>query len=1115
MMKLKSNILVTGILLVWMLFFTEAAMAQTRPAITIRSTVSQGYWNSPSTWDQGRIPTIDDVVLLDRPVRMRGHGATVRGLVIENGGQLRGRNLYYRGSINVTDYFENHGVVGGDLSQVRLGGVIDNQGLLNVSQLHFNSGPIHLVQPLDTPIVLLGDLSILSPLRLYNFLKTNGHTINSNGHHLYLNDVQGDLGVAGSGSIFINGIVGEEVTVDAIDAPESFVFLSAPTIKQYGDITALTTYIDGQVQMKKTGLTISSDVEISETGSWSGEAVWVRHAVRVNGSLTSRGAFGPYVYPYITDDVVNLGEYLGQEIRLGGSGEKTVVGDFPTTIELHSDQTWMTSPTVITYQSNGHVLTLPDDVTLRTTNIPSASEFAGDGSVVIVDPSGDGSYSPNIQKIIGENINLVFEASNARLADNIRTKVIEIRDAILASDDIVLEADQVAFVGGSLSGYGNSREYNITVDTPDLSGSGHLGPFTDWRIYTDIPLGFTAGWNTNVKLEHKGAGFTGTYRLAGVVADFLDNAKSVLVSSLQPNLRDALNTGQPHYYSYQTDNGWTGALTLNAGYNPFNTSSGIAKRNFFQFSFVPNQDRETPFEVTVTTPTNPGYSGTVRLVALRGEIYPRTIELEDGYWQGEIVLFHTGGGQQVVAEGIGSHVGYSGRTNYFHVVDPDPATGSGQASGQIRGVVRNSDGSRANHGTVTLTSDTVLEQYVANIDIDGTYQMDLPADTYHVETTDGLRQTIQVPTDELVAHDIVLNRTCEPTDKIPVLLVPGIEGSDRIGETGWFPRLTKHAPEWDANVLEIHNPELPLVVQDPGGWNDIRTLLTQNGYEQNCTFFNVPYDWSLSVPDIAEQYLQPWIDHAKQAASSTQVDIVAHSMGGLVSRAYIQGDDYDDDVRKLAMVGTPNQGSAMSYFSWEGGDPVAADQYAAIPTPLLAGLFQSMTITLNHAIKTEEESPLCQTSLLGTFTGGMTCDRNRTKQFLWDHAPSVGNLYPTYDFLFAENTDGQYQATMPTFTNNFLQDLNNQSLGTSTEIKLFVGTGFDTVRNVYVDSDSKGDTIYTDGEVLYTSTAPGDETVTMESVRWDESVHFSDSQIQEHISLILAYGKEIIEFLSK
>ncbi len=66
------------------------------------------------------------------------------------------------------------------------------------------------------------------------------------------------------------------------------------------------------------------------------------------------------------------------------------------------------------------------------------------------------------------------------------------------------------------------------------------------------------------------------------------------------------------------------------------------------------------------------------------------------------------------------------------------------------------------------------------------------------------------------------------------------------------------------------------------------------------------------------------IEMIKRREHVSKVDVVAHSMGGLVSRAYIEVDDFDDnpslaagfeyggDVRKLVMLATPNQGASFA-----------------------------------------------------------------------------------------------------------------------------------------------------------------------------------------------------------
>jgi pimeloyl-ACP methyl ester carboxylesterase len=65
---------------------------------------------------------------------------------------------------------------------------------------------------------------------------------------------------------------------------------------------------------------------------------------------------------------------------------------------------------------------------------------------------------------------------------------------------------------------------------------------------------------------------------------------------------------------------------------------------------------------------------------------------------------------------------------------------------------------------------------------------------------------------------------------------------------------------------------------------------------------------TLTIAQNAAQ-LDTYIDGVKRSTGAEQVDLLAHSMGGLVSRYYIHELMTDDDVAQLIMLGTPNGGS--------------------------------------------------------------------------------------------------------------------------------------------------------------------------------------------------------------
>lgn len=57
------------------------------------------------------------------------------------------------------------------------------------------------------------------------------------------------------------------------------------------------------------------------------------------------------------------------------------------------------------------------------------------------------------------------------------------------------------------------------------------------------------------------------------------------------------------------------------------------------------------------------------------------------------------------------------------------------------------------------------------------------------------------------------------------------------------------------------------------------------------------------------------IQEVKKETGARKVDLIASSMGGLVSRSYIESSVYAQDVNQLIMIGTPNHGSTLADLS--------------------------------------------------------------------------------------------------------------------------------------------------------------------------------------------------------
>ena len=134
-----------------------------------------------------------------------------------------------------------------------------------------------------------------------------------------------------------------------------------------------------------------------------------------------------------------------------------------------------------------------------------------------------------------------------------------------------------------------------------------------------------------------------------------------------------------------------------------------------------------------------------------------------------------------------------------------------------------------------------------------------------------------------------------PEKKSPIIIVPGIVGSWYSSKYGWQMDPILHT------------------------YDDLMTALRGAGYKDGEDLFAFPYDWRQTNVYSAYQ-LKEKIDEVKLAASSNKVDLVAHSMGGLVARQYIESEDYDNDVGRIVFLGTPQQGAPQAYRYWEAGE---------------------------------------------------------------------------------------------------------------------------------------------------------------------------------------------------
>lgn len=105
-------------------------------------------------------------------------------------------------------------------------------------------------------------------------------------------------------------------------------------------------------------------------------------------------------------------------------------------------------------------------------------------------------------------------------------------------------------------------------------------------------------------------------------------------------------------------------------------------------------------------------------------------------------------------------------------------------------------------------------------------------------------------------------------------------------------------------VLLVHGLD-----SDRTKWRAMAKLLQGEGYQVG--WFSYPSDQPIA--DSAQRFA----DHhraLRRMFPDMPIDVVAHSMGALVTRAYIEGDGYAGGIDHLILIGPPNAGSRWAHY---------------------------------------------------------------------------------------------------------------------------------------------------------------------------------------------------------
>jgi predicted GH43/DUF377 family glycosyl hydrolase len=240
-----------------------------------------------------------------------------------------------------------------------------------------------------------------------------------------------------------------------------------------------------------------------------------------------------------------------------------------------------------------------------------------------------------------------------------------------------------------------------------------------------------------------------------------------------------------------------------------------------------------------------------------------------------------------------------------------------------------------------------------------------------------------------------------PTPLEPVVIVPGMMAS--WNKEGILEGQTNPTTPWKI---------LPFVKEYEGLIQTLKNL----GYEEGKNLFVWPYDWRKSISSLTqklEEYIQSTV---KPHNPNSKIQLVGHSLGGLVTRSWSQTNDNGNSIHHLINVATPEKGTIQPYKLWSGGDISQENSFLS-----LAG---KMMLELNRRS-------------FGT-----------TREVIQNTVPSFRDILPTEPYLKRQNGSSIPISEMK-LKNTWLTNLNLSSASVSGILSVIRGVGFSSTPNMY------------------------------------------------------------------
>jgi photosystem II stability/assembly factor-like uncharacterized protein/pimeloyl-ACP methyl ester carboxylesterase len=281
--------------------------------------------------------------------------------------------------------------------------------------------------------------------------------------------------------------------------------------------------------------------------------------------------------------------------------------------------------------------------------------------------------------------------------------------------------------------------------------------------------------------------------------------------------------------------------------------------------------------------------------------------------------------------------------------------------------------------------------------------------------------------------------TPTPLPLQPIILLPGLGGS-------W---------NHENMVLGIEKPQSEWYMT-PGIkiYDGLIETLKNAGYKTNDedkNLFVFNYNWTKPVNSISED-LKLYIENVVKPDPNEEIDLIGHSLGGLIARTYIQNNQ-ENPIDQLITLGSPLKGIPSLYYPWEGGDlGKSLPGWQKIGAGLMLHLRKSGFSTTMEAIRTI--------------------------------IPSLKDMLPTFNYL-KENSQEKLLNQMSQ-KNDWLIELNNflPSYLTSATNNLIGILSNSTIRWINIGNRNwieKILGIWPDGKPISDELASGDQAVLAES----------------------------------